>query len=246
MSVVVHVGQAGNQIGDEMWRVLGTERKRQRASVAAANDLFSERADGGFSANCVMVDAESRGLGGLLKQSWISEENVVTDRSNTGRGNNWACGYASADSAEPAQFGSGSLISSALERVRKVVESVDVYEGCVVMHSLAGGTGSGVGTRLIEELREAYPMHFLTSCPVAPFSHGEASLQHYNSVMTMASLQQHADAVLMTQNQEVLKLLVDRRPRQRDGAGSGGGGAGGGMAGSATIAVRFRPPLRIF
>ena len=100
MSVVLQVGQAGNQIGDELWRVLGAERKRQRRS----NDLFSDQPDGSFRANCVMIDAESRGLGGLRKQPWISRDNVVTDPKNTGRGNNWACGYARADSAEPAQF----------------------------------------------------------------------------------------------------------------------------------------------
>ncbi len=231
MSVVVHVGQAGNQIGGELWRMLGAERKRQRRS----NGLFSDGPDGGsseFTANCVMVDAEARGLGGLREQSWISHDNIVTNPANTGCGNNYACGYALADSSEP----SGSVVSTALENVRKLVESLDAYDGAVVMHSFSGGTGSGVGGRLIEELREMFPMHFLTSCPVAPFSHGEASLQHYNSVMSMASLQQHADAVMVIQNQDVLKLLVDRQPRQRDAAGSGGGASSGGMGSSATIA----------
>lgn len=227
MSVIVQVGQAGNQIGDELWRVLGTERKRQRRS----NDLFSDAPDGSFTANCVMVDAESRGLGGLRGQPWIPQENIVTNPANTGCGNNYACGYALGDGTEQ------SLISTALERVRKLVESLDVYDGTVVLHSLSGGTGSGVGGRLIEELREMFPMHFLTSCPVAPFSHGEASLQHYNSVMSMASLQQHADAVMLTQNQDVLKLLVDRRPRQRDAAGSGGGGSGGGASSSSGVSI---------
>lgn len=227
MSVIVHVGQAGNQIGDELWRMLGAERKRQRRS----NDLFSDEPDGSFTANCVMVDTESRGLGGLREQPWISHANIVTNPANTGCGNNYACGYALPDSPEP----SGSLLATALDNVRKLVESLDVYDGAVVMHSLSGGTGSGVGGRLIEELREMFPMQFLASCPVAPFSHGEASLQHYNSVMSMASLQQHADAITLIQNQDVLKVLVDRRPRQRDATGSGGGG-GGAMGGTATIA----------
>jgi len=229
MSVIVQVGQAGCQIGDELWRILGAERKRRRG--AGASELFSEQPGGGFEARCVMIDSESKGLGGLLKQPWISRDNVVTDPNQMGRGNNWAYGYARDESAEPAQFDGGSLVSRAVERVRKVVESLDIYEGCTMLHSLSGGTGSGVGTRLLEELREAYPMHYLTSCPVVPFHHGEAALQHYNSAMTMAALQQHADAVLLTHNQEVLKLLVDRKPRQRDSAGS------------AAAAVRLPPPL---
>jgi hypothetical protein len=68
--------------------------------------------------------------------------------------------------------------------VRRCIEEMDHYEGCVLLHrchfspsahepcnwradltsaaavlrSLSGGTGAGLGTRLAEEIRETYPV----------------------------------------------------------------------------------------
>lgn len=216
MAVVVQVGQAGNQIGAELWRILGSELPRKAGSdLGELSALFEENGDGSHTARCVMVDSESKGLGGLQEQPWVSSDNIVIDSAQAGRGNNWAYGYARDDRSEPTSVKFGSLISRSLERVRRSVEAIDAYEGCMLLHSLSGGTGSGLGTRLAEELRDLYPTHFLTSYPVAPFNHGEAGLQHYNSVMTVAQLQELTDAVVITQNQEILQMLIDKRPRVR-------------------------------
>jgi hypothetical protein len=49
-------------------------------------------------------------------------------------------------------------------------------------------------------------VQYITSCPVAPFNHGEAGLQHYNTVMAMAHLQECTDAIAVTQNQVPYRL----------------------------------------
>lgn len=54
--------------------------------------------------------------------------------------------------------------------------------------SLAGGTGSGLGTYVTELLRDIYPRAFLINEVVAPFKTGEVILQSYNSLLTMAHL----------------------------------------------------------
>jgi hypothetical protein len=64
----------------------------------------------------VMVDSESKGIGGMASQPWISADDIVIDPDQSGRGNNWAFGYASAESAEPGSVRFGSLISRSLER----------------------------------------------------------------------------------------------------------------------------------
>ena len=58
-----------------------------------------------------------------------------------------------------------------------------------MMHSLSGGTGSGLGSRLIEALRDEYGLGHLMSCAFAPHTSGESPLQHYNSLLTLATLQ---------------------------------------------------------
>ncbi len=66
----------------------------------------------------------------------------------TSAGNNWAKGYYT-EGAE--------LIDSVLDVVRKEAEECDCLQGFQMMHSLGGGTGSGMGTLLISKVREEYP-----------------------------------------------------------------------------------------
>ncbi len=57
------------------------------------------------------------------------------------------------------------------------------------MHSLIGGTGGGLGSSIIESLKEEFPSSHITSITTAPFVSGESPLQHYNALLTLAWLQ---------------------------------------------------------
>ena len=78
------------------------------------------------------------------------------DRSDVcerrGSGNNWACGYC-----VHGQKAAGPT----LEAVRRAVESCDRFTGFVIHMSLAGGTGSGLGSYLTHRLRDDYPHSFI-------------------------------------------------------------------------------------
>lgn len=63
-------------------------------------------------------------------------------------------------------------------------------QGTIVVHSLTGGTGSGLGSRLVERIRDTYPLAHVMSVAVSPHSSGDSPLQHYNSLLSLSSLQQ--------------------------------------------------------
>lgn len=63
-----------------------------------------------------------------------------------------------------------------IELLRREVEKCDFYKGSVVMHSVAGGTGSGLGSKIVELIRDEYPMCYLTSASVLPSSIGDTPL----------------------------------------------------------------------
>jgi tubulin beta len=44
-----------------------------------------------------------------------------------------------------------------VEALRREMERVDCLQGVVLHHSLAGGTGSGLGSVMLQYLREAAP-----------------------------------------------------------------------------------------
>lgn len=60
---------------------------------------------------------------------------------SSGRGNNWAFGFFDEDG-----------IQEIMESFRKIVEANYKYEGALILHSLAGGTGSGLGSRYLTKL----------------------------------------------------------------------------------------------
>ena len=62
----------------------------------------------------------------------------------------------------------------------------------------------GVGSAIVEQLREDYPLSYILSIAVAPFSRGETPLQNYNSLLCLQRLQTHTDAVILFQNDHIL------------------------------------------
>lgn len=124
--------------------------------------------------------------------------------TQNGRGNNWALGYSNTykEAVEAlSSTGDKALYERAMEALRKEVERSDFFLGMVMVHSLAGGTGSGLGSRLIEEYRDEYCKSYLMSASIWPNSSGETPLQHYNTCFSLSHLQKNSDAVLLFQNE---------------------------------------------
>jgi Tubulin len=122
-------------------------------------------------------------------------------KSNNGRGNNWALGYSDKPEKD------SSLSGSVLELLRKEVEECDYYKGCVLLHSLAGGTGSGLGSKLIENIRDLYPVCFITAVSIFPSDSGDTPLQDYNSCLALNYLQEFADSVIYYENDEIMRYV---------------------------------------
>jgi len=79
----------------------------------------------------------------------------------------------------------------------------------MLAHSLGGGTGSGLGSRLVQELRDEHPRAYLLASSIAPFGAGELPLAAYNGTLALATLQEHSDAVLLFDNASLMSRLRD-------------------------------------
>ncbi|XP_029187848.2 uncharacterized protein LOC114955200 isoform X2 [Acropora millepora] len=97
----------------------------------------------------------------------------------------------------------------------------NMISGTIVVHSLAGGTGSGLGSHVVEAIRDTYPLGHVMSAAVSPHASGDSPLQHYNSLLSLASLQRHADGVLLFNNDDILRHVSVHRgivSRQKNAA----------------------------
>ncbi|XP_039526762.1 tubulin delta chain isoform X2 [Pimephales promelas] len=114
-----------------------------------------------------------------------------------GSGNNWANGFCV----------HGPRHEEAVEdMVRMEIERCDRLAGIFTMMSVAGGTGSGVGTYITQHLRDLYPQSFILNQITWPYGAGEVIVQNYNSVLTLSHLYQLSDAILVHENDTVHKI----------------------------------------
>lgn len=110
----------------------------------------------------------------------------------------------------------------------------------LLLSSLAGGTGSGFGSALLEALADTYPCSTVAAAVVAPGRAGgsDTATQSINSCLALQHLSQYAQAVLLFDNQVLLDQLnagISRQARTRSGSsgsssGSTSKGAGGLLA----------------
>ncbi|TMW56536.1 hypothetical protein Poli38472_006546 [Pythium oligandrum] len=257
MSIFVHVGQCGNQVGDAFWRLTesvyeapATSTASLSAKQAAASrarrketppTLYREQLYHPQSgkARCILVDTEPKVIRSMLEArqhkatgsgSVFVPAHVHFEQS--GRGNNWAMGYnlqthrhnvlpskSDASSMVPltgthktkrvvieSRSAKQELLEMVMESLQKEIEGLDCYQGVVLMHSLGGGTGSGLGCRVLETIRDTYPRSYLTTVSIAPScASGDTPLQNYNALFTLGHLQEYADCVIYKENDDLLR-----------------------------------------
>jgi tubulin gamma len=74
----------------------------------------------------------------------------------------------------------------------------DWQKGFMMLHSIAGGTGSGLGSFLLERLNDRYPKKIIQTYSVFPDTQnsGDVVVHPYNSLLAMRRLTQNADSVV--------------------------------------------------
>ena len=110
----------------------------------------------------------------------------------SGSGNNWARGYHTYGDA---------VRHDVLDLVAKEAEACDHMGGFVLMQSMAGGTGAGLGAYVADALRDEYPTSTLMNHCVWPYESGEVIVQAYNTLLTLSSLLDSSDGVAIVQNE---------------------------------------------
>ncbi|KAK3238437.1 hypothetical protein CYMTET_51557 [Cymbomonas tetramitiformis] len=205
-TVTVQLGQCGNQIGAELFSTLFSEAAsgpaQLRTSILetffrAPNDSREcvARQDR-FVARSVLVDMEPKVINAVTRATAEGKQPWSYDLSSawyqqSGSGNNWARGYHT--------YGEHA-VGCIEEVVRREVEACDYFGGFLLLQSMAGGTGAGLGTRVAEALRDEYPCSFIFNHCIWPYDTGEVIVQSYNTLLTLSHLQETSDSVLLVPN----------------------------------------------
>ena len=96
-----------------------------------------------------------------------------------------------------------------LDMIDREADGSDSLEGFVLCHSIAGGTGSGMGSFLLEQLNDHYPKKLIQTYSVFP-NESDVVVQPYNSILTLKRLVNNADAVVVLDNHALFRISAER------------------------------------
>uniref|UniRef100_A0A8D2AJN6 Tubulin beta chain n=1 Tax=Sciurus vulgaris TaxID=55149 RepID=A0A8D2AJN6_SCIVU len=210
MREIVHIqiGQCGNQIGAKFWEVIGEEHGIDCAGsdlgasalqLERINVYYNEAYGKKYVPRAILVDLEPGTMDSIRSSrlgALFQPDSFV--HGNSGAGNNWAKGHYT-EGAE--------LIESVMDVVRHESESCDCLQGFQVVHSLGGGTGSGMGTLLMSKIREEFPDRILNAFSVMPSPKvSDTVVEPYNAVLSVHQLIQNADACFCIDNEALYDI----------------------------------------
>ncbi|KZC05344.1 Tubulin gamma-1 chain [Dufourea novaeangliae] len=212
--ITLQLGQCGNQIGFEFWKKLCAEHGISPEGILEdyategtdRKDVFFYQSDDEhYIPRAVLLDLEPRVIHTIMNSPYsklYNPENIYLSKHGGGAGNNWASGYHQGEKLQEEIF----------DILDREADGSDSLEGFVLCHSIAGGTGSGMGSFMLESLADRYPKKLIETYSVFPNQDeiSDVVVQPYNSLLTLKRLTQCADCVVVLDNTALNRIASDR------------------------------------
>jgi len=212
--ITIQVGQCGNQIGMEFWKQLCAEHgispegilEEYATEGTDRKDVFFYQADDEhYIPRSILFDLEPRVITTILNSAYAklyNPENVYLSKHGGGAGNNWAAGYKEGESVQEELF----------DIIDREADNSDSLEGFVMCHSIAGGTGSGMGSYVLEHINDRFPKKLIQTYSVFPNQDeiSDVVVQPYNSILTLKRLTENADCVVVLDNTALNRIASER------------------------------------
>jgi tubulin alpha len=208
--ISIHIGQAGIQVGNACWELYCLEHgikpdgdmpsdTTPGVGNDAFNTFFSETSAGKHVPRALFVDLEPSVVdevrNGPYRQLFHPDE-LICGKEDAA--NNFARGHYTIGK---------DLVELALDRVRRLADDCTGLQGFFVFNSVGGGTGSGLGTLLLERLSVDYGKKSKLGFVVYPSPEVSTSVvEPYNSVLSTHSLLEHTDVAVILDNEAVYDI----------------------------------------
>ncbi|CUM62722.1 uncharacterized protein PRCAT00000278001 [Priceomyces carsonii] len=219
-TVTIHAGQCGNQVGYHYWNQLASEHgilpdgtlqpyPKENLSFSSSkestvnNDSINrhDRSDGFFTSDnqrytprAILIDLEPSVIAKSTSAlPMLNPRNIHLSKRGNGAANNWQRGY---------DYGL-QYQDDLINLIDREVDKCDNLSNFQLMHSVAGGTGSGVGSLLLELLTDRYGSKKLINTFLIFPSNEKTSdvvVQPYNTMLTLKRLIDFSDATFIFEN----------------------------------------------
>ncbi|KAJ5676928.1 gamma-tubulin [Penicillium maclennaniae] len=193
--VVAGVGNLVTAFGSQFWQQLCQEH-----GISQDGNLEEFATEGGDRKDVFFYQVLNNIQTGPYKNIY-NPENFFVGQQGIGAGNNWGAGYAAGEGVQEEIF----------DMIDREADGSDSLEGFMLLHSIAGGTGSGLGSFILERMNDRFPKKLIQTYSVFPDTQSvDVVVNPYNSLLAMRRLTQDADSVVVLDNGALSRIVADR------------------------------------
>jgi tubulin alpha len=213
--ISIHVGQAGVYIGECCWKLycldhhIGWDGQRYPSDLSpplpddSVNVRFSETPTGKRVPRAVFIDLESNMPDAVrfgTHRRCFEAEQFINGKEDAA--SNYARGRYTVGT---------EIIDRAVDQIRKLTEACTNPQGCILFHSLGGGTGSGFGSLLLERLSEDYSKKLKFEFAVLPSSKlSTAIVEPYNAILATHATMNHSNLTFLVDNSALSRICSSK------------------------------------
>lgn len=217
--ITLQAGQCGNQVGIQYWNQLANEHgilsdgtqlpysnedlqfetrenQSQKSNIRSDRpDLFFTLSDDNkYTPRLIMIDLEPSVITKATSAlPMLNPRNIHLSENGGGAANNWQHGYLYGLNHQED-------LTNLIDRELDKCENLSTFQ---LFHSVAGGTGSGVGSLLLELLNDRYgSKKIINTFLIFPSNEKTSDIvvQPYNTMLTLKRLIDFSDCTFVFEN----------------------------------------------
>lgn len=173
--------------------------KRPKGGEEGFSTFFAETGSGKYVPRALYVDLEPSVVDEVRTGKYknlFHPEQLITGKEDAA--NNYARGHYTTGR---------ELLDDVSDRIRKMADQCDGLQGFLFTHSLGGGTGSGLGSLLLEQFSNDYGKKAKLEFAVYPAPQVSTSVvEPYNTVLTTHTTLENADCTFMVDNEAIYDI----------------------------------------
>ncbi|ODV60147.1 tubulin alpha chain [Ascoidea rubescens DSM 1968] len=207
----INVGQAGCQIGNSCWELYSLEHgikpdgylidglSRPKGGEEGFSTFFHQTSGGKYIPRSLSIDLEPNVIDEIRTgtfKNFFHPDQLINGKEDAA--NNYARGHYTVGR---------EILDTVLDKLRKMADQCDGLQGFIFNHSLGGGTGSGLGSLLLEHLSMDYSKKAKLEFAVYPAPQNSTSIvEPYNTVLTTHTTLEHSDVTFMVDNEAIYDI----------------------------------------
>ena len=201
------VGQCGIQCGSQVWEQYNAEHNIQsdgkRNRKYNNNDksfqcFYEETGAGQFVPRNLFVDLEPNVIDDIKTSKYskmYSNEFLISSKEDAA--NNYGRGY----------WIGFEVIDVIADRMRKLADNCDNVQGFIMTQAIGGGTGSGLGSLILEKIGIDYKKKTRLDFPIFPSETiSTCCVEPYNALLSMYRLSSDTEMCVMMDNEAIYGL----------------------------------------